>query len=128
MKTNLLFVYGTLMEGMNNNHFLHGGVPVCKTYLPGTLYANGIPFFKHDPEATTSVEGELWEIDTRILTLTDRLEGYTEGNDDPNWYTRKLINHDVVGPVYAYVVDNPPAYAKHVESGSYHDYIERYRD
>lgn len=128
MKHNcVVFVYGTLMSGMGNSYLLDKATYLGPAKVPGLLYANGIPFGKYDGDvmdgAVSYIEGELYEVDEVTLARLDRLESYSPGKKAlPNWYDRIQIDTKNGMPVYMYHVEEPPAYAEHVPSGSYRRY------
>jgi len=82
----LLFVYGTLMRGQRNHSFLgdarHLGPE--RTAPAYTLVSLG-PFPALRESGSTSVEGELYEVDSAILTALDQLEGH------PDFYQRGAV-------------------------------------
>jgi len=90
METNLIFVYGTLMQGMRNHVYLE------KAKFLGTaqtkpeyelLYNGSIPAAKtggHD-----SIKGELYEVDAETLKSLDVLEEV-----DSNLYTKAEVDID----------------------------------
>lgn len=81
-----LFTYGTLMQGGSNNHLLDGADFMGPaTTEPGftMLHLGGFPGIV--PEGNTTINGELYEIDERILRILDVLEGH------PDFYRRRDI-------------------------------------
>lgn len=71
-----LFVYGTLQRGQRNHHLLGGQrfLGAARTLPHYRLYATGAyPCLVEDPTGI-AVNGELWEIDERILPALDALE------------------------------------------------------
>ncbi len=96
-----IFVYGTLQQGFDNPFAaqLHAGA----TYLgpvriPGKLHRLGnrefsYPGAAHDPESTTWVQGELWELSTPepTLEILDVYEGTTDKDPAPHEYRRQEI-------------------------------------
>ncbi len=74
METKLLFVYGTLMQGMRNHVYLEKAkfVGPARTKPEYELLYNGsIPAVK---AGTESVQGELYEVDGATLASLDVLE------------------------------------------------------
>jgi gamma-glutamylcyclotransferase (GGCT)/AIG2-like uncharacterized protein YtfP len=84
-----VFVYGTLLSGEPNNHWLaHAKLLGRATTLFGfTLYNRGpYPVLADTGVGTgTSVKGEVYEVDDVTLACLDRLEGH------PNHYQRTEI-------------------------------------
>lgn len=96
--TATLFVYGTLMRGFGNHHYLDGQTFLRKaeTQPAYTLYGQGVPFMV--PGGQTAVKGELYEVDVRqIRDRIDRLEAH------PDVYTRTLITLDDGTEAWAYL-------------------------
>lgn len=84
MDNNLLFVYGTLREGMPNHPLMGGCNKVADATISAKLYLHGwLPtVFKGDG----TVVGEIYEIpDTDKWRRLDQLEGH------PNWYCREEV-------------------------------------
>lgn len=82
-----VFVYGTLMKGLRNSHFLKHGKYLGEAVLDGAeLYdlPYGFPALKRAEDNV--VAGEVYEVDD--LTGLDRLEGYDEETHD-GMYLRK---------------------------------------
>lgn len=104
--TNLVFVYGTLMDGLHNNYILKNGgsklISKAMTQHSFVMFAssyNGIPFVSDVPtdcdastpgttwlDNATTIYGEVWSCDDETLSMLDRLEGH------PKWYKREQIN------------------------------------
>jgi gamma-glutamylcyclotransferase (GGCT)/AIG2-like uncharacterized protein YtfP len=127
----IIFVYGTLMSGNGNNYLMDKCKLIGPAKVPGDLYASGVPFARFNRMAKHEesdaelphIEGELWDIDELALARLDRLESYRPGKPSlPNWYDRIQIDEIDGVPVYMYHVEEPPAYAEHVPSGSYRQY------
>ena len=85
-RAELLFVYGTLLEGGSNAGLL-AGLPRKTASIAGRLWMApaGYPALVVGPGAT--IAGELVEVDAARLAVLDVLEGV------PNLYTR--AKHDV---------------------------------
>jgi len=103
---NLVFVYGTLMDGLHNNYILKNGganlISKAMTQHSFVMFAssyNGIPFVADVPtdcdpstpgitwlENATNINGEVWSCNDETLAMLDRLEGH------PKWYKREEIN------------------------------------
>ena len=81
LNRHLIFVYGTLKSGYNNNRLLARGDAQCLgaavTFPEFRLmaYEGGIPFmFSHKPG--NGIKGELWLVNDDCLASLDRLEGH----------------------------------------------------
>ena len=122
MKTRLLFVYGTLMQGFGNNRLLEGQTLIGQgeTENKFTMYARGIPFVNEN-ESTSKIKGELYEVQEDRFRRLDGLEGH------PTWYERKLTNVIVNEKEYeAWLYFNNHEKGHLVENGNYRDYIKNH--
>ncbi len=99
----LIFVYGTLKRGFCRAHHLTGQTFLAKAVTrPNYLmYDCGeYPGLVVDIEDGVSIQGELWSVDEKGVSLLDQVEGVAE-----NWFSRdpvELINPAVNQPVHAY--------------------------
>ncbi|MCI0558224.1 MAG: gamma-glutamylcyclotransferase [Nitrososphaera sp.] len=92
----LVFVYGTLKRGQNNSRILADSKFLKEDTVPGRLYFLGQRSFPYAIPALTStifpgfprIQGEVFEVNGKVLDLLDRLEG------TPNHYERVLIKTD----------------------------------
>lgn len=81
-----VFVYGTLKQG-HGNHRVLGDSPLlttAKTSANYTMFNTG-GFPAVIPEGTTTIQGEVYEVDETTFPRLDRLEGY------PRMYDREVI-------------------------------------
>jgi len=109
MVTDLLFVYGTLRSGGENDHYLERAVCVERScWTAGELHdtGDGYPALKRHPKKR--VVGELYVVDAEILAKIDELEDYVV-NGDNNLYER--IRQTVCGKrqhqAYVYIAGKP---------------------
>jgi gamma-glutamylcyclotransferase (GGCT)/AIG2-like uncharacterized protein YtfP len=119
-KTNLIFVYGTLMQGYNNHSFIQDGkfiskAQTCELYQ---MTAEGIPFVDKNI-ATSQIQGELYQINDIVeLHNLDCLEGH------PDFYCREIVSvEDSQGKehkAWIYFCSRPNANV--IASGDYKDY------
>lgn len=94
-----LFVYGTLMRGQSNEDRLSGArfIQLDRTRPRFSLVNLGpYPGLLHS--GSTSVRGEVYEVDDRLLTSLDEFE------DHPNLYLRTLVELESGLRVFAYVL------------------------
>jgi gamma-glutamylcyclotransferase (GGCT)/AIG2-like uncharacterized protein YtfP len=99
-----VFVYGTLMCGQANHHWLAGANFGGKRRLDGARLYNLGPFpmavladgGELDPQAD-AVCGELWWMDADRLEQLDRLEGH------PRLYERRQLPLDDGQPAWVYL-------------------------
>ena len=88
-----IFVYGTLMQGMNNYHLIEKHVKsVSPGLLTGELYhlPYGYPALR---EGLLSVRGEIIALDSSMceaLPILDNLEGYLGPGHADNLYVRVI--------------------------------------
>ncbi len=103
----LLFVYGTLRQGLQNHHLLESATYMHEYTIPPNYIMIGtksksFPYLikgEHILSLTpTAIIGELYDIPSTLMERLDILE------DHPYTYTRQLISHDP--PIEAYIVDN----------------------
>lgn len=110
----LIFVYGTLMRGMDNHWHLKDSPFVRSTQTDEgwKLYSLGLPFMV--PSAYGKVWGEVYEVSPEVLQHLDMLEGH------PHFYTRTPLKlQDRVTLVEAYIHSTPPRGAQLIKSGSW---------
>lgn len=90
-----IFVYGTLKRGQPNNIYLMDqtlgkakfiGKAVCLERLPLVIYSQyNIPFLLDCPGTGEQVEGEVYQVDDRMLKWMDDFE------EHPTYYLRSKI-------------------------------------
>ena len=86
----LLFVYGTLMQGMRNHSYMEKGTFIgpAQTKPEYDLMSNGsIPLAREG--GADSVKGELYEVDDALLSELDEVEGVAA-----DLYERKEVEVD----------------------------------
>lgn len=121
---NIVFVYGTLMKGMGNDHFLEkskylGDGVTDKEY---SMYIDiVIPKITITPRY--KIDGELYLVSDNDMILIDKLEGkYSKMVTKVyNKKSRKFVD------AYIYVWERPIMMRKDVvinKSGSYREYID----
>lgn len=76
----LLFVYGTLKRGLQNQHFMAGQrfVREAQTLPRYRLYHFGWHPGMVEVEDGVAVQGEIYEMDAEALTKLDEYEGHPE--------------------------------------------------
>lgn len=114
----LIFVYGSLMRGQPNHHYMDGAtylgdgitLPEYAMVSMGgfpAVYANG----------DTAIMGEVYQVPDKVLDRMDRLEGH------PIWYKRtpiKLVNRSKA-EMYIMQSNNRERYSP-IESGNWKEY------
>ncbi|MCF6136346.1 gamma-glutamylcyclotransferase family protein [Pseudalkalibacillus berkeleyi] len=126
MKSSLVFVYGTLRKGESNHHLLAGTNCVNeRAWINGTLYDTGQGYPALSLTPFGSVYGEVYEVDDKLISKLDQLEGYQFGRER-NLYERemkKIMTNDGLVETYIYTVDhNPSLCIKRIECG---DWVNR---
>lgn len=95
-----VFVYGSLLSGERNHHFLARSQHIgeARTRPMYTLFDLGA-YPALVAEGTTSITGEIYEVDEATLAELDRLEGH------PRLYQRTPIILANNTPVVTYLMD-----------------------
>lgn len=140
MPIKYIFVYGTLMKGMDNDHLFAAYVINRETaYIQGKLYhlmTHGYPALTVT-EQGNSIKGELVEVGNAAaaLTVLDHLEGYQGLNHPQNLFNRIVTqvrrdNGEVID-AYVYVWQDAKQIAKIgkiVTTGNWRSYMETLKD
>lgn len=126
-ETNLLFVYGSLMRGMERAAFM-GSTDKARFLAPGSvtgvLYDTGaFPGMKEENNASL-VHGELYELFDPItfFETLDLIEGYWPEQPERSLFVRKrVVAHTAAGEqtAWAYILNQALADAKPILSGDY---------
>lgn len=119
---NLVFVYGTLMAGGNNNYLLENAdfVGYAQTIEKFLMTATTFPFVSRARKQSV-VSGEVYAVDDETKTLLDSLEGH------PGWYKRELVGVVLENgrEVRAWIYINELNRGRYeIASGDYHDFIK----
>lgn len=110
MKHNV-FVYGTLKKGHHNNALLNSSTFLgnAETEAEFSMYCNGgypgVVMGGFD-----SIKGEVYEINDKIFSRLDSLEGY------PNLYNRIEIS-TTYGVAWLYIYNRPITNMGYIENG-----------
>ncbi|RDI43181.1 gamma-glutamylcyclotransferase [Falsibacillus pallidus] len=97
MSKKLLFVYGTLRRHDNNHSFLlKERLAASQAWINGIMYDTTAGYPTVELQGTSTVYGELYEINEAILPELDELEGYHEG-EEGNLFHRTIckVNTDL---------------------------------
>ena len=102
----LIFVYGSLKKGFNNNWYLENSEFVCNDMTePKWEMINLGSFPGVIPNASYNIYGEVYEIDDETLKMLDQLEGH------PTLYTRKTVKlKKTKEPVWMYIFNDYELY------------------
>lgn len=133
----LVFVYGTLLQGLCNHRRLEGAefLGEAETVAHFTMFAHsGFPAVTCAP--LYPIKGQVFSVDEEGLAKLDRLEGYVEGRST-NHYQRKLVTvngADVKCNAWMYYQDaNTPYGMEKLKHGDYRFHLlvaeaEKYAD
>lgn len=115
----LVFVYGTLLSGEPNHHFLKGARKLGEetTNAFRMVDLGHFPACVEDDNSEVDIFGEIWEITPEILRGLDYLEGY------PRFYNRKEI-HTSYGKAWIYF-NNAEKNAPEITSGNWKQHIHK---
>lgn len=117
--SHIIFVYGTLKNGFSNHSLLADSefLGEASTVDMYALYAAGIPFVNKD-EPISTIQGELYEVNSSTLERIDRLEGH------PDYYRREEIEvfKKSIGyteTITAWIYFHPEKIGRLIEDGRY---------
>ena len=118
-----VFVYGTLLRGLSNHHWLEGAHFVGEATTAESLRLVDLgeyPAVIDEPGAP--VVGEVWEVDDDGLAQLDVLEDY------PTLYTRRLTALRTGEPALIYVLapGAPVATCEEIRDGDYRAHVRRF--
>jgi gamma-glutamylaminecyclotransferase len=107
-----IFVYGSLLSGEDNHDELRGAprLAVCRTEPSYTLVSLG-PYPAMFDGGTTSVAGEVYEVDAGLLVALDRFEGV------PGMFRRERVRLLGGETAEAYLLSDPSAEAYPLVAG-----------
>lgn len=126
-----IFVYGTLLKGFRNSHYLESHECLCdnaQTIEHGELLMYFDRPYVHFDEKKYPILGALYQVDSHMLAKLDELE------EHPHWYQRverKIYSHTLGKEVHAHIyeVNNVPevAFAKSSQVGCYRTFMLDYK-
>ena len=120
-KVNLVAVYGSLRKSMSNNLILMSSkfIGTFHSEPEYTMYNINNMFPGVTKEGYTSIVMEVYEIDKAVEEKLNRLEGYSENNENSdNFYDRTIINTPY-GNAYLYIFNDDTTHFEKVESGDW---------
>ena len=125
-----LFVYGTLLEGLERHSCLADSVRIGTGILQARLYDLGnYPGIK---DGDLQVRGELYAVSAETLKLIDQVEGYDEQWPEQSLFERRLVpvSLDCGNRImaYCYYYAGPVDEDCLIEDGDYLGYRERQAD
>lgn len=133
MKTDLLFVYGSLMGGIQSPIAMYlksKSTFLGEGYVFGKLYDIGeYPGLITDTLLNTKVIGHVFQLSnsTEILPKLDYYECVGEGFTEPNEYRRDRISvflNEEELTCWTYIYNAPTTNLKQIESGNYLAYFQ----
>lgn len=92
-------VYGSLLKGLHNHHFLEESKFIQDDLIPGLKMLN-LDFFPGCVSGEDDIVVEVYEISEETLELLDRLEGV------PNFYERVKTETKSGLDVFVYLLNN----------------------
>ena len=96
-ESHLVFVYGTLGRGASNAFRMEGAEFVRELLVRGRLVlVDWYPGLILDTEANWVI-GELWKVDSKLLTELDEFEGIEKDRDEGEEYRRVKMSLDEFG-------------------------------
>lgn len=121
-----IFVYGTLMSGLEREKALFGSKFLGSGYIIGSLYNLGqYPGLKQGHD---KVFGEVYEINSETLENLDQIDGYCADQAENSLYIRKNISVSLgTGSCNAetYIYNLPVNESSRIVTGDYHDFISQ---
>jgi gamma-glutamylcyclotransferase (GGCT)/AIG2-like uncharacterized protein YtfP len=129
ISSELLFVYGALMRGLDLHHYLAGAVFVDTAWVTGTLVSLGP--YPGLVDGTGTVHGELYELADApsALEALDDLEEFDPADPAASLYQRTRVNAQtrtgtsVAAWVYRY--NRPAGDAPVIPSGDWRSHLQR---
>ena len=120
--TDVVFIYGTLLRGLERAHLLEQAEFLGPATAPGRLHALGA--YPGLLEGSGTVVGELYRIDEQTRAQLDRVEGFDPANPDDSLYQRRPIHARLIATgetlnaqTYLYNLDVPEG--SHIRQGDY---------
>ena len=123
---NIIFVYGTLLKGMERFNVLSNSQFIDHGYTEAILYDLGE--YPAITKGNKTVYGELYKIDDEILNVLDRIEGYFPDDLDQSLYIRKevdvtLFKDGSQTKTLTYFYNQPITTNESISYGDYRRYI-----
>ena len=131
MNNDLLFVYGSLLDGDNEfgHYLIHNADVVGPALFKGRLYDCGeYPGAIADNDGY-DIKGNIFSLheSTAALAVLDDYEGFGVDQEQPNLFVREQItatcNNQIVG-CWIYLYNPPIVDLTEIPSGDYIDYLK----
>ena len=85
----IIFVYGTLLKGLERSHVLYSSPYLGPALVQAQLFDLGS--YPGIGEGNHDVTGELYEVTPETLAELDSIEGYVENSPESSLYLRKTL-------------------------------------
>jgi len=126
---NRIFVYGSLLSGMGNSHFLENSQKLGDDITPNGFSLVDLGYFPGALKANYGIiKGEVYEVDDNTFKRINQLEGYNEANPTKGLYNRIEID-TTFGKAFMYIYNN--VYNSNdftfVEDGDWRTYYNKYK-
>ena len=121
----IIFVYGTLLSGLERSYVLDGSEFIGEAIVGGAkLYDLG--YYPGIKKGDGAVVGELYEVDDITLETLDMIEGFDSTNLNNSLYHRseiKIILPNITTKVFAYFYNLPVVESMLIDDGDYRKYL-----
>mgnify|MGYP000435628716 CR=1 FL=1 len=121
----ILFVYGTLLSGLERSYVLDGSIFISEATAIAKLYNLGdYPGIKNGDGI---VHGELYDVDDITLEELDQIEGFDSNNFNNSLYLRseiRIIAPTIIIPVYSYFYNLQIDDEMLIEDGDYRKFLK----
>ena len=130
---NLIFVYGTLLQGIQSNvaqYFHTNATFTSEGFMAGELYDLGMyPGAVYNASSPNKVYGHIFQLKnpTTVLQVLDQYEGCPPDRPQPTEYIRKQVPifwENEKKDCWVYVFNLPTAKKKRIESGNYLSFLK----
>jgi len=120
MTTNIVAVYGTLREGLNNHTLIAGCKRIGLGWLTGfRMYNLGdFPGIIPTHDESGRIRVEWYDVSDEILEELDRLEGFNQESIKTSLFIRKRV-FSPYGRGWIYIYNQPLSSAPYMEAGDW---------
>lgn len=122
-----IFVYGTLLKGLQRERALSRSQFIGPAWTQGELYDLGS--YPGLTEGDSKIFGELYSVDQPTLNYLNRMEGYDSDYPENSLYIRKKITASLVTTgetleAESYFYNRPVVSSNRITHGDYRIYLE----
>jgi len=122
----LIFVYGTLLKGLERSYVLDDSELIGDAVAGGVqLYDLG--YYPGIKRSDGAVIGELYDVDDITLKTLDTIEGFDSNNINNSLYHRseiRIIAPSTTIPVFSYLYNLQVDDKMLIEDGDYRNYLQ----